>query len=103
MLAPLKRTYPNSANFVIHIWRTAGISSMLLCECDEQTASSLCTWATEHNDVDIEVASEDWRNWFDHTLPKQDDLVFISFDPYMFNWYRPRETQGSCTGATWSD
>lgn len=93
-LAPLKGTYPNSANFVIHIWGTAGISSMLLCERDEQTASSLRTWSAEHNDVETEVFPGDCRNRFEHALPKQDDLVFISFDPYMFNWHRPRGDPG---------
>ena len=87
-------TYPNSANFVNHIWGPPGVCSMLLCECDEHTVSLLRSWAVEHNDVEIDIAPGDWRRRFDCALPKQDGLVFISFDPYMFNRHRCKENPG---------
>ena len=88
-------TYPNSANFVLHLWRPPSVCSMLLCERDEQTVSSLRSWAVEQGDGRIEIASGDWRRRFDHALPKQDGLVFISFDPYMFNRHCRKENPGN--------
>lgn len=38
-LSPKPGKYPNSANFVTRIWGTPGISSMLLCECNEQKSN----------------------------------------------------------------
>ena len=35
--------------------------------------------------INIEVALGDWRSRFEHVLPRQDGIVLISFDPYMFN------------------
>ena len=68
---------------------------MLLCERDEQTVYLLRWWAGVRSDVKIEIASGDWRTRFDRALPKQDGLVFISFDPYMFNRHRRKENSGN--------
>ena len=84
-------TYPNSANFVQHLWRLAGNCSMLLCEKDDETVSLLRFWASQLNGLDIEIADGDWRNRFQRGLPKPKGLMFISFDPYMFNRH-PRYT-----------
>ena len=94
-LSPERGTYPNSANFVTHIWSPPSVCSLLLCERDEQTVSLLRSWAVKHSDIEIEIASGDWRTRFDRALPKQEGLVFISFDPYMFNRHRRKENPGS--------
>ena len=78
-------TYPNSANFVQHLWHQPGNCSMLLCEKDDETVSMLRSWASQLNSYDIEVTNGDWRNRFEKGLPKPKGLMFISFDPYMFN------------------
>ena len=57
--------------------------------------SLLRSWAVEHSDIEIEIAPGDWRRRFDRALPKQDGLVFISFDPYMFNRHRHKENPGN--------
>ena len=94
-LSPERGAYPNSANFVTHIWGPPGVSSMLLCERDQQTVSSLESWADENNDVEIKIAFGDWRCRFEHTLPKQDGLVFISFDPNKFDKHHHKEKPGN--------
>ena len=68
---------------------------MLLCEHDKRTVSLLRSWAVRHIDIEIEIAPGDWRTRFERALPKQDGLVFISFDPYMFNRHRRKETPGN--------
>ena len=78
-------TYPNSANFVQHLWRLPGNCSMLLCEKDDETVSLLRTWASQLNGLDIEIANRDWRNRFRKGLPKPSGLMFISFDPNMYD------------------
>lgn len=78
-------TYPNSANFVQHLWRLPGNCSMLLCEIDDDTVSLLRSWASQLKGLDIEIANGDWRNRFRKGLPKPKGLMFISFDPNMFN------------------
>ena len=78
-------TYPNSANFVQHLWRLPGNCSMLLCEIDDDTVSLLRSWASQIKGFDINITNEDWRNRFRKGLPKPKGLMFISFDPYMFN------------------
>ena len=78
-------TYPNSANFVQHLWRLPGNCSMLLCEKDDETVSLLRSWASQLNGLNIEIANGDWRNRFQKGLPKPKGLMFISFDPCMFN------------------
>ena len=94
-LSPERGTYPNSANFVTHIWSPRSVCSLLLCERDEQTVSLLRSWAVKHSDIEIEIAAGDWRTRFDRALPKQEGLVFISFDPYMFNRHRRKENPGN--------
>ena len=94
-LSPERGTYPNSANFVTHIWSPPSVCSLLLCERDEQTVSLLRSWAVKHSDIEIEIAAGDWRTRFDRALPKQEGLVFISFDPYMFNRHRRKENPGN--------
>lgn len=84
-LSPDRIGYPNSANFVRYLWCPLGACSILLCERDEQTVSLLETWRDRHSEINVEVAPGDWRERFDRALPKQDGLVFFSFDPYMFN------------------
>ena len=94
-LSPERGTYPNSANFVTHIWSPPSICSLLLCERDEQTVSLLRSWAVKHSELEIEIAAGDWRTRFDRALPKQEGLVFISFDPYMFNRHRRKKKPGN--------
>ena len=94
-LSPDQEGYPSSANFVHHLWRAPCVCSMLLCERDERTVSLLRSWRVEHSDVKVEVASGDWRTRLDRALAKQDGLLFISFDPYMFNRHRRKETPGN--------
>ena len=50
-LSPERGTYPNSANFVTHIWSPPSVCSLLLCERDEQTVSLLRSWAVKHSDI----------------------------------------------------
>ena len=96
VLSPDREGYPNSANFVRHLWRPPGVCSMVLCECDEPTVSLLRSWRVEHDDMEIEIESGDWRTRFDRAFPKRDGLVFISFDPYMFNRrHRRKENPGN--------
>ena len=78
-----------------HIWSPPSVCSLLLCERDEQTVSLLRSWAVKHGDIEIEIAAGDWRTRFDRALPKQEGLVFISFDPYMFNRHRRKENPGN--------
>ena len=78
-------TYPNSANFVQQLWHLPSNYSMLLCEVDDETVSLLRSWASQLNGLDIEIANEDWRNRFLKGLPKPRGLMFITFDPCMFN------------------
>ena len=92
-VSPERGTYPDSANFVLHLWRPPSVFSMLLCERDVQTVSLLRSWAVEHGN--IEIPRGDWRSRFAWPLPKQDGLVFISFDPYMFNRRRCRKNPGN--------
>ena len=111
-LSSERGTYPNSANFVLHLWRPPRVCSMLpnfvlhlwrpprvcsmlLCERDKQTVSLLRSWADEQGDGQIEIASGDWRRRFDDALPKQEGLVFISFDPYMFNHHCRKKESGN--------
>lgn len=98
-LAPEAGTYPNSANFIAHIWQPAGFTSMLLCENDEKTASFLRSWSEKvravHDNFDIEVAHDDWRQRFARGLPEQKGLVFISFDPYMINRHQRKKNPGN--------
>ncbi len=84
-LSPEPGTYPNSANFVKQLWPIPRDCSMLLCEIDDETVSLLRSWAAQLKDLDIEIADGDWRNRFQKGLPKPKGLMFISFDPYMFN------------------
>ena len=67
---------------------------MLLCERDERTVSLLRSWAVEHSDIEIQIAAGDWRTRFERALAEQDGLVFISFDPYVFNRHRHKENPG---------
>ena len=94
-LSPERGTYPNCANFMTHIWSPPSVCSLLLCERDEQTVSLLRSWAVKHSDIEIEIAAGDWRTRFNRALPKQEGLVFISFDPYMFNRHRRKENPGN--------
>ncbi len=84
-LSPDREGYPNSANFVRHIWCSQDACSMLLCERDESTVALLREWREQHSDLAVEIASGDWRERFDRALPQQEGLVLISFDPDMFN------------------
>ena len=90
-LASERNTYPNSANFVSRIWDQTHSCSMLLCECDKPTVSFLLSWKAEQErtraNLRIEIASGNWRSRFELGLPEQEQngLVFLSFDPYMFN------------------
>ena len=93
-LFPDREGYPNSANVVHHHWRPPSVCSMLLCERDERTVSLLRSWRLKHSDVEVEISSGDWRTRFDGAPPQQDGLVFISFDPYMFNRHRRKEAPG---------
>ena len=78
-------TYPNSANFVKQLWYLPSNCRMMLCEINSETASSLRFWASQLNSLNIEIAEGNWRNRFQKGLPKPKGLMFISFDPNMFN------------------
>ena len=84
-LSPEQGTYPNSANFLAHLWRQPRVCSMLLCEKDEETVSLLRSWTTQHSGIKTEVHYGDWRMRFEYELPKSEGLIIVSFDPYMFN------------------
>ena len=78
-------TYPNSANFVQRLWRLSGSCTMLLCEKDDEAVSLLRSWASQISGLDIKIANEDWRNRFRKGLPKPSGLMFISFDPNIYD------------------
>ena len=91
-LSPEPGTYPNSARFVTHLWPHADIASMLLCENNPESVLPLRHWARENEDLDVEIAFEDWRHRFQSRLPVEGDLAFVSFDPDMFNRHQPKAT-----------
>lgn len=86
--------YPNSANFVQHVWTRD--FSMLLCETDPATADALDTWlplVQRHPRCQrAKVFFGDWRGRFTRGLPSPTDvglpdgsLTLVSFDPYMYD------------------
>lgn len=79
--------YPNSAVFVKALWPRR--FSFLLCEKDPSTFQDLEQWASEVSDLPnctgIELHLGDWRDRFLRGLSFSGDLIFFSFDPYMFN------------------
>ena len=84
-LAPSPNKYPNSANFVSLIWDNPRKYSMVLCEKEAHSAELLKLWAAKNDQLSIEVATGDWRCRFEHPFVSREGIVFISFDPYMFN------------------
>lgn len=87
---PPSDAYPNSANFVQHLWR--GDLSMLLCEKDEGIAAGLEAWVTGLRQSGRlhsgKVHCGDWRDQFRQSLPSPADvglpgdaLTLVSFDP----------------------
>lgn len=79
--------YPNSSRFVTSLW--PGDLSLLLCEIDPATVHELRSWlatvSAEPRFPDGEVSEGDWRSRFGRGLVSSSDLVFLSFDPYMFD------------------
>ena len=91
---PPSRAYPNSANFVQHLWQHD--LSMLLCEQHPGIAAKLKAWLKSQPLFDRlrrgEVYTGDWRIRFSEGLPSQvdsappeDTLTLVSFDPYMIS------------------
>ncbi|MCE2468952.1 MAG: hypothetical protein J4F32_00230 [Dehalococcoidia bacterium] len=87
-------TYPNSANFVQHLWR--GDLSMLLCEKDAGIAARLKAWVDDLRQSEKlrcgKVHHGDWRERFCQGLPNpvdaglpEDALTLVSFHPYMIS------------------
>ena len=84
---PRSDAYPNSANFVQHLWR--GDLSMLLCEYDKNIAAALNGWLPQVK-AQLQdrlrygkVHQGDWRDRFSERLPSSvdDALTLVSFDP----------------------
>ena len=86
--------YPNSANFVRHIWR--GHFSMLLCEINPTTAEEIDSWLagvrgmSNYKNADLQPG--DWRDTLNQGLPSlkdvslgDDALTLVSFDPNEYN------------------
>jgi len=86
-LAPNTHEYPNSAAFVTAAWR--GRYAMVLCELDETTILQLNRWANTVRQFPgcegVEVAMGDWRRHLRGALLPSSDLLFLAFDPYMFD------------------
>ena len=92
-LAP-KVCYPNSANFVQHVWTRD--FSMLLCETEPATVTALDTWLPSVQGYPrckrAKVIPGDWRDTFARGLPSpsqvglpEGSLTLVSFDPYKYN------------------
>jgi len=86
-LAASPHEYPNSAAFVTAAWRNR--YALFLCESDPATVLYLNRWARIARQFPgcegVKVAAGDWRSYLcGHLLPSS-DLVFFSFDPYMFD------------------
>ena len=86
--------YPNSANFVQHVWTRD--FSMLLCEKDPSTVTALDAWLpsvrSQPRCKRIKAIPGDWLETFDEGLPSPDQvelpegsLTLVSFDPNMYN------------------
>ena len=84
---PANSGYPNSAAFLTNLWKAP--YSLLLCEADRATAGELTRWSDVihggPNCAGIEIFKGDWRARFKQDIFPEGDLVFFSFDPYMFN------------------
>jgi hypothetical protein len=82
---------PNSASFFVSVWTQ--LYSLLLCEQDSATALELRTWGETIKPIPncggFEVAEGDWRQRFRKGLVCAGDLLFVSFDPYMFDRNEP--------------
>ena len=89
---PRSDAYPNSANFVQHLWR--GDLSMLLCEKEPDIAAELEAWVKgllqSGRLLRGDVHTGDWRDRFSKELPSPADaglpggaLTLVSFDPYL--------------------
>ncbi len=89
--------YPNSANFVKHIWKRE--FAMLLCERRRVTVAAFDTWLSSVQSKPrckrAKVFCGDWRARFDQGLPNPADLglppgsmTFLSFDPYKYDCNR---------------
>ena len=92
-LAP-NEGYPNSANFVQHVWTRD--FSMLLCEKDPATVTALDTWLpsirSQPRCKRAKAIPGDWLETFDRGLPSpthvglpEGSLTLVSFDPNMYN------------------
>ena len=100
-LAPNTHEYPNSASFVTAAWR--GRYSMVLCESDPATIQQLERWARIAGQFPgcegIEIASGDWRGHLRGPLLTSADLLFLSFDPYMFDRHGSGRNPGNMDPA----
>jgi hypothetical protein len=80
-------SYPNSAAFVTATWRNR--FALFLCESDSETVASLHRWARVARQLPgcegVEIADGDWRNYLHSNVLPSSDLLFLSFDPYMFD------------------
>lgn len=93
-LVPHGSSYPNSAAFLVSLWPRQ--YSLLLCESDSKTVDDLRTWAEtvrlSPTCMNVEVAEGDWRERFSSGIDLRADLLFVSFDPYMFDRNGPGRT-----------
>ena len=89
-----KHGYPNSANFVQHVWTRD--FSMLLCENNPATVTALDKWLPSVQGQPrckrAKVFFGDWRNRFREGLPRpwqvglsDGSLTLVSFDPDMYS------------------
>lgn len=94
--------YPNSANFVRHVWKDR--YSLFLCEKDPDTHACISKWLCELRTADPNCACAaarcgDWRSTLGDCLPRpadvglpDDALTLVSFDPNKYNVRgRPRD------------
>ena len=105
--------YPNSANFVKHIWTRE--YAMLLCEKNPATVTALDTWLPSIQGQPrckrAKVFSGDWRDRFREGLPRpwqvglpNGSLTLVSFDPYMYNRTRRfDDAEQRCKGILYRD
>jgi hypothetical protein len=92
---PADSGYPNSAAFLTNLWKAP--YSLLLCEADSTTAGELEAWlesiSRAPNCRGDEIYEGDWRARFKKGISPAGDLVFFSFDPYMFDRHTVKEAR----------
>jgi len=86
--------YPNSANFLVTLWKKR--YSLLLCEIDRVTANELQIWSDRLRSstrcLSAEVFTGDWRLRFSDGVHSSGDVDLFSFDPYMVSSRKDAKT-----------